>query len=109
MTLAAVNIAGEMCTNEALKYQFNRVTRIYDLQAVNQDEAYSQAVEAAWMGWELKNANEDVDISNCKIDAFEKLPLGSYFEDILNEVRVANKGGTIKNYKPDFRKEKKSQ
>ena len=37
------------------------------------------------MGWELKNANEDVDISNCKIDAFEKLPLGSYFEDILND------------------------
>jgi hypothetical protein len=36
------------------------------------------------MAWELKNAQEDVDIRSFNMKAFEKLPLGSYFEDILN-------------------------
>ena len=39
----------------------------------------------AWMGWELKNAEQDVDISNKKINAFKKIPLGNYVEGVMSQ------------------------
>ena len=45
---------------------------------------YAHSVEVAWMAWELKNANEDVDIRDFNMKAFNLLPLGSFFEDIVN-------------------------
>ena len=83
--VSGVYSAGEMSGNEALRLEFERISKKYGVKVVEHKAAYSQAVEAAWMGWELKNACEDVDIRNCKIEAFDKLPLGSYFEDILND------------------------
>ena len=55
------------------------------------------------MGWELKNADEDVDICNCKIDAFEKLPLGSYFEDIFNNDEKSFQFGNADAYVENYR------
>jgi hypothetical protein len=34
----------------------------------------------AWMGWELKNAQQDVDIRGKVLNGLKKIPLGSYAE-----------------------------
>ena len=97
-----------MSTNSSLLLHFERISNLYNLKVVNSNSkiAFSSAVEAVWMGWELKNANEDVDISNCKIEAFERLPLGSYFEDILNEDKQGDKTIIKTGYVPDYRQKK---
>ena len=38
----------------------------------------------AWMGWELMNAEQDVDIRDVTVNALKKIPLGSYVEGMLN-------------------------
>lgn len=37
----------------------------------------------AWVGWELINAAQDVDITGCHVNALRKLPLGSYVEGLI--------------------------
>lgn len=37
-----------------------------------------------WMGWELMNAEQDVDIRNMNLNALKRLPLGSYVEGFVN-------------------------
>ena len=44
----------------------------------------SAAELAAQMGWELVNADEDVDIRNMNIKALSKIPIGNYASDIVN-------------------------
>ena len=38
----------------------------------------------AWMGWELINAEQDVDIRDSTVQGIKKLPLGSYVEGFVN-------------------------
>jgi hypothetical protein len=38
----------------------------------------------AWMGWELLNSEQDVDIRDVTVNALRKIPLGSYVEGLLN-------------------------
>lgn len=38
----------------------------------------------AWMGWELMNAEQNVDIRGHDMNAMKKIPLGSYVEGLLN-------------------------
>jgi len=40
------------------------------------------AVMIAWMGWELMNAEQDVDITNKTAYGLKKIPLGSYVEGL---------------------------
>lgn len=42
------------------------------------------AAMIAWMGWELRNADQDVDIRDVTVNALKKLPLGSYVEGFVN-------------------------
>ena len=57
----------------------------------------NNAVTTAWMGWELINASQDVDIKNRRIFGFKKLPLGSYVENLVNiKYSDAKKVGTVK-------------
>ena len=42
------------------------------------------AAMIAWMGWELMNAEQDVDIRDCTVNALKKIPLGSYVEGFVN-------------------------
>ncbi len=38
----------------------------------------------AWMGWELMNAEQDVDIRDVQVHALKRIPLGSYVEGLLS-------------------------
>ena len=42
------------------------------------------AVMIGWMGWELINAEQDVDIRDCVVNALKKIPLGSYVEGFVS-------------------------
>jgi len=42
------------------------------------------AAMIAWMGWELMNAEQDVDIRDVTVNALKKIPLGSYVEGLLS-------------------------
>ena len=46
----------------------------------------------AWMGWELMNAEQDVDIRDVTVNALKKIPLGSYVEGMLNVGKVMQSG-----------------
>ena len=37
----------------------------------------------AWNAWELKNAEQDVDIANIKVLGHKKVPLGNFLIDDL--------------------------
>jgi hypothetical protein len=37
----------------------------------------------AWMGWELINAEQDVDIADRTVNALKRIPLGSYVEGFI--------------------------
>ena len=39
----------------------------------------------AWNGWELKNAEQDVDIGHMNIRGHSKIPLGNYLIDHLKK------------------------
>ena len=41
-----------------------------------------------WMGWELVNAEQDVDIRNANVNALKRLPLGSYVEGFVNRKHI---------------------
>ena len=49
----------------------------------------------AWMGWELLNAEQDVDIRDMKVNALKKIPLGSYIEGLVHH----KAGSLTSNYK----------
>ena len=49
------------------------------------------------MGWEVLNANEEVDIRNHGLSAFEKLPIGNYVEDLAH---VKKLGSSTKGKQP---------
>ena len=38
----------------------------------------------AWMGWELINAEQDVDIRDITVNGLKRIPLGSYVEGLMN-------------------------
>lgn len=42
------------------------------------------ATMIAWMGWELMNCGQDVDIRELNVNALKKIPLGSYVEGLIN-------------------------
>ena len=49
------------------------------------------------MGWELKMSEQDVDISEMKVDSVSKIPLGSYVEDLMtiSEKRIGQNNSVI--------------
>ena len=54
------------------------------------------------MGWEVLNANEEVDIRNHGLSAFEKLPIGNYVEDLAH---VKKLGSSTKGKQPPSEEE----
>ena len=42
------------------------------------------AAMIGWMGWELLNAQQDVDIQASTVNALKRIPLGSYVEGFVN-------------------------
>ena len=38
----------------------------------------------AWMGWELMNAEQNVDIRDSNVQPMKRIPLGSYVEGFVN-------------------------
>lgn len=43
----------------------------------------------AWNGWELKNAEQDVDIRDMAISGHKSMPLGNYLVDHLVKQKIS--------------------
>jgi hypothetical protein len=63
----------------------------------------------AWMGWELRNARQDVDIREVTFNALKKIPLGSYVEGLVSSkghMPQYKKVMTAKNYEERVERDK---
>lgn len=84
--LTALNICGGVSCNSELRNLLQGVADSFDLPLIYSPPALStdNAVMIAWMGWELMNVEQDVDIRDVTVNALKKIPLGSYVEGMLN-------------------------
>jgi len=84
--LTALNVCGGVSCNQELRSLLQDLARSFNLPLVYSPPALStdNAAMIAWMGWELMNAEQDVDIRDVNVNALKKIPLGSYVEGLLN-------------------------
>jgi tRNA A37 threonylcarbamoyltransferase TsaD len=82
----AINIAGGVACNSELRRLISEVAVKYNVPLTYSAPAYctDNASMIAWMGWELINAEQDVDISESTVQSIKKIPLGSYVEGFVN-------------------------
>ena len=78
-----VNLVGGVSCNKELRYMINILSQEYNHQmnVCPADLCTDNAAMIAWMGWELKNSMQDVDIRNIRVDGHKSIPLGSYVRD----------------------------
>ena len=84
--LTALNVCGGVSCNSELRSLLQKLADSLDLPLVYSAPALStdNAAMIAWMGWELINAEQDVDIRDVTVNALKKIPLGSYVEGLLS-------------------------
>jgi len=65
---------------------FEHMAQEYNVPMITSPKALctDNASMIAWTGWELINAQQDVDIRGKKMNGLKKLPLGSYVEGLIN-------------------------
>ena len=92
--LTAINVCGGVSCNSELRKLLLGVADSFDLPLIYSPPALStdNAAMIAWMGWELMNAEQDVDIRDVTVNALKKIPLGSYVEGMLNVGKVMQSG-----------------
>ena len=78
-----MNLVGGVSCNKELQYMVNILSHEYNHQmnVCPADLCTDNAAMIAWMGWELKNSMQDVDIRNIRVDGHKSIPLGSYVRD----------------------------
>ena len=83
INITCVNLVGGVSCNRELQYMVRLVSEKYGLEmnACPADLCTDNAAMVAWMGWELKNALQDVDIRDIRTDGHRSIPLGSYVRD----------------------------
>lgn len=76
-----------LCRNEADKNNLK-------LHRASKSLCQDNAAMIAWMGWELKYADQVVDMRHHVLDSLEKIPLGSFVERpvTLNHKERSRKG-----------------
>ena len=79
-----INLAGGIGQNKSLYLHAGRA--VGGSIPVFSNSEVSSASKNAWMGWEVLNANEEVDIRDLSgFTSFEKLPIGNYVEDMAHQ------------------------
>ena len=88
--LAGVHLVGGVSSNESLKLAVNVEASKYRLPVLTCPKELSSRNGAivAWNAWELKNAEQDVDISDIRVQSFTKIPLGSFMTGDLEGKRL---------------------
>lgn len=83
INITCVNLVGGVSCNLELQYMIRVLAKEYnhEVNACPADLCTDNAAMIAWMGWELKNALQDVDIRNIRTDGHRSIPLGSYVRD----------------------------
>ena len=78
-----VNLVGGVSCNKELQYMIKVLSQDFNHQmnVCPADLCTDNAAMIAWMGWELKNSIQDVDIRNIRVDGHKSIPLGSYVRD----------------------------
>jgi len=71
--------------NEYLVANLKEVAEAHDMDLVYslQELCTDNGAMIAWMGWELMNAQQDVDIRGLKVQGLKSIPLGNYVDEVL--------------------------
>ena len=74
---------GGVSCNRELQYMIKMLAHEYNHQmnVCPTRLCTDNAAMIGWMGWELKNALQDVDIRTLRVDGHKTIPLGSYIRD----------------------------
>lgn len=75
-------LAGGVACNDVLEFLCRNEANKNNLPTHRASKSLcgDNAAMIAWMGWELKYAEQDVDIRQYNIEALDKIPLGSFIE-----------------------------
>jgi tRNA A37 threonylcarbamoyltransferase TsaD len=75
-------LAGGVASNDVLEFLCRNETFKIGVPTHRASKSLcsDNAAMIAWMGWELKYAEQDVDIRQYNVEALEKIPLGSFVE-----------------------------
>ena len=75
-------LAGGCAANDALEFLCSHEARKADLPVFRAQKGLctDNAAMIAWMGWEAKFAQQDVDMRQYTLEALEQLPLGSFID-----------------------------
>lgn len=73
-------LCGGCAANDSLAFLCQHEASKYNLELVRASKSLcgDNAAMIAWMGWELKYAEQDVDMRQYNIEALESLPIGSF-------------------------------
>ena len=82
----AIQLAGGVSCNGELRKLTQEVADKFQVPLVYSEPKYctDNAAMIAWMGWELMNAEQDVNIRDSFIQPMKRIPLGSYVEGFVN-------------------------
>ena len=97
--LNSLCLAGGVSCNKEFRFMMKLAAKRYGLKTMTAkpELCTDNGAMIAWMGWELKMAQQDVDIRRLKVDGHAKIPLGSYVKDLMkdtgrNKTRPSRKG-----------------
>ena len=82
----ALNLSGGVACNGELRRLCTDLAKKFNIPCTYSEPQLctDNASMIAWMGWELINAEQDVDIRDSTVQGIKRLPLGSYVESFVN-------------------------
>lgn len=89
----ALNLSGGVACNGELRRFCSDLAQKFGVPCTYSEPQYctDNASMIAWMGWELINAEQDVDIRDSNVQGIKKMPLGSYVEGFVNAPKDSEK------------------
>ena len=77
-------MAGGVSCNGFFQVMMKDTAKEFNLPLISNTPslATDNASMIAWMGWELINAQQDVDVRNRRLNGLAKIPLGNYVEGL---------------------------
>lgn len=93
LPLNCIQLAGGCARNALLQEMVTRRAAHYKLPVVvpRADLCGANAASVAWMGHELRNVDQDVDLRTISAIPSVKVPLGSYMSDLISFDHVEQK------------------
>ena len=96
--VSGVHLVGGVSCNSALREMIEVSSAKYGLDVLTcpLDICVDNGAMIAWNGWELKNANQDVDIRDMQISGHRKVPLGNYMTEHLFKIKESQMSYKVK-------------